>query len=861
MSPPDGDGLGYYWTPTPSTMFVTVVDPTVPPDPPIIDTATAGNGSGSVDFAAPGNNGGAAIDNYRATCTSSNSGAAGIQIGGSSPLIVTGLTSGKLYTCTAAAHNMYGWSIESSASNSFTPSAPTVPNSPLIGTATAGNGSCNVDFSAPGSNGGAVIDNYRATCTSGNGGASSTQMGIIWPLNVAGLTNDKLYSCTAAAHNSVGWSLESTASNNFTPSANIGPHFTQQGPKLAGVDAAGTANQGSAVAVSADGNTAIVTGPNDRNNLGAAWVYTRSVDVWTQQDVKLQVNDAVGTPCLGTSVALSADGNTSIIGGYCDDSNLGAAWVFTRSNGVWTQQGAKLVGTGWNQVTNAIQQGMSVALSADGNTAIVGGPGDSNAVGAAWVYTRSGGVWTQQGAKLVGSGVVVSAYQGISVALNADGNTAIVGGRTDNTGAGAAWIWTRSSGVWTQQGAKLVGTNAVGKAYQGTSVALSGDGNTAFVGGPSDNSYVGASWVFTRNAGTWSQQGTKLVGTGAQGIAVQGTVALSSDGNTAIVGGYYDNSQAGAVWVFKRKGGVWTQQGTKLVGSGAVGAAHQGSAVAVSGDGNTVIVGGSADNYQAGAAWVYVQTGNTYNVTYNDNTSSGGSVPVDGNSYANSATVTVLGNTGSLVKSGGYSFAGWNTMADGSGTSYVGGATFAMGSSNITLYAQWTVSLTVSIHGAGGGSINSIPAGIACISGSLSGCSTTFFGTPSVSLTAKPDWKSLFSGWNGDCTGTGACSVLMNTIRLVSVTFSPNLQAKLMPPATLYTSMQDAYNAAAAINGTTINAQVYTFQENLQLNLPISIALHGGVDSGYLTTIGMTTLNGRLTISQGTLNVTNLTIE
>jgi hypothetical protein len=66
-----------------------------------------------------------------------------------------------------------------------------------------------------------------------------------------------------------------------------------------------------------------------------------------------------------------------------------------------SQQGPKLVGTG---ASGAAQQGASVVLFADGNTAIVGGPADSNGQGAAWVYTRSGGVWTQQGNKLVGTG-------------------------------------------------------------------------------------------------------------------------------------------------------------------------------------------------------------------------------------------------------------------------------------------------------------------------------------------------------------------------------------------------------------------------------------------------------------------------
>jgi uncharacterized protein (TIGR03437 family) len=163
--------------------------------------------------------------------------------------------------------------------------------------------------------------------------------------------------------------------------------------------------------------------------------------------------------------------------------------------------------------------------------------------------------------------------------------------------------------VWGQQGGKLVGTGEVGIALQGHSVALSGDGNTAIVGGPGDDS-AGAAWVYARSGGVWSQQGGKLVGTGAAGNAQQGSsVALSTDGNTAIVGGYNDNGIVGAAWVYTRSGGVWSQQGSKLVGTGAVGIALQGSSVALSGDGSTAIVGGAWDNNNAGAAWVFVIPG------------------------------------------------------------------------------------------------------------------------------------------------------------------------------------------------------------------------------------------------------------
>jgi hypothetical protein len=227
--------------------------------------------------------------------------------------------------------------------------------------------------------------------------------------------------------------------------------------------------------------------------------------------------------------------------------------------------------------------------------------------GATWVFTRAGGVWTEQG-KLVGSGAAGNAQQGISVSLSADGNTALIGGNSDNAYFGATWVFNRSGGVWTQQGAKLVGSGVVANpdSNQGASVRLSADGNTALIGGLGDNFFAEATWVFTRNSGVWTQQGDKLVGTGAAGNAFQGySVALSADGNTAVIGGREDNGGAGAAWVFTRAGGVWTQQGSKLVGSGAVGNANQGWSVAIAGDSSTFMLGGLNDNAGAGAAWVF----------------------------------------------------------------------------------------------------------------------------------------------------------------------------------------------------------------------------------------------------------------
>ena len=398
---------------------------------------------------------------------------------------------------------------------------------------------------------------------------------------------------------------------------NGGGSWTQQGEKLVGTGAVGSASQGSSVSLSSDGNTLAVGGPYDNNYAGATWIFNRNTTTgsWTQQGFKLVGTGAATSMSYvfqGSSVSLSSDGNTLAVGGSYDNNYAGATWIFSRNgSGTWMQQGAKLVGTG---AVGRAYQGQSVSLSSDGSTLAVGGHGDNDGAGATWIFNRNTttGKWSQQGTKLVGTGAVGSAYQGQSVSLSLDGNRLAVGGRGDNDGAGATWIFNRNTatGSWTQ-GSKLVGIGAIGTSWQGTSVSLSSDGNTLAVGGYADNNYAGATWIFTRDdSGTWTQQGSKLVGTGAVGSAFQGqSVALSSDGNTLAVGGYSDNIYAGATWIFTRDttSGSWTQQGAKLVGTGAVGSAAQGSSVSLSSDGNTLAVGGPNDNSPAGATWIFTR--------------------------------------------------------------------------------------------------------------------------------------------------------------------------------------------------------------------------------------------------------------
>jgi hypothetical protein len=389
--------------------------------------------------------------------------------------------------------------------------------------------------------------------------------------------------------------------------------FVQQGPKLTRGGTVPPVQFGYSVALSADGNTALVGAPVANNGVGVTWVFTRSAGVWTQQGPELTGDAPTVGAQFGYSVALSADGNTALIGALGDNFFAGAAYVFTRSSGVWTQQGPKLTPSDPSERGDPTF-GSSAALSADGNTALIGGGNDNVGVGAAWVFTRSSGVWTQQGPKLTGSDATGPlGFFGGSVALSNSGNTALIGAPSDfnpteGTYPGAAWIFTRASGVWTQQGPKLRPDDETGSGGFGIGVALSSSGNTALIGGQEDNEGVGAAWVFRRSVGSWAQEGPKLTANDETGRGLFGSsVSLSASGDTALIAGPYDRNQRGSAWVFSRSSDAWTQQGPKLTPSDETLAPTFGASVALSAGATTALIGGPSDDVGLGAAWVFAR--------------------------------------------------------------------------------------------------------------------------------------------------------------------------------------------------------------------------------------------------------------
>ena len=375
--------------------------------------------------------------------------------------------------------------------------------------------------------------------------------------------------------------------------AAVGPcGFAAQSATLAASDGGSFNFFGSTVAI--DGDTAVAGAPwsdifapnGDLTAVdsGSAYVYVRSGNTWLQQ-TKLVASDEAGSRNFGYSVAISGD---TIVAGAREPfgSGTGSAYVFVRSGGVWTQQ-AKLTAS-----DGAVDEQFGWAVALSGDTVAIGAhqaaPGGA---GAAYVFIRSGGAWSQQ-AKLTASDSAASDAFGSSVALV--GNTALIGApKNDQSGsdAGAAYVFTRSGTVWSQQ-AKLGGTDTANADHFGNAVALSYD--TALVGAPQNNPAgvgdAGSAYVFTRSGISWSQQ-TKLTAADAATDRKFGS-SVALDGDKALIGSYF-SEPAGAAYAFTRSGAVWTQQAV-LFAFGA--AADAGYYYTVGVSGGRIVTGAFGSN-------------------------------------------------------------------------------------------------------------------------------------------------------------------------------------------------------------------------------------------------------------------------
>ena len=399
-------------------------------------------------------------------------------------------------------------------------------------------------------------------------------------------------------------------------------------------------NFGHAVAVSDDGDTVAVgawgedsdpaVGEADDSfpDSGAVYVFSRVADAW-QGPAYVKASNAATSDQFGYSVALSSDGLTLAVGAWNQESGEGAVYVFVRtslSDG-WIEEG-------YLKASNAQSGdlfGQAVALSDDGDTLVVGAPGEASAgsaagqgdntaagAGAVYIFTRSSGVWSQQD-YLKASNAASDDGFGTALSISAGGSVLAVAAPLEDDGAnsnnGAAYVFSYATATGWTEDAVLRASNAGSNDNFASSLALSGDGLTLAVGTPyedsdgvADNNNTldsGAVYVFSYSGG-WGEQAMIKPAVVEAGEQFGFSVALGEssgnflavgadmeDGGTIGVGGDpLQNSaiDSGAGFIFTRAAGVWTQY-TYLKASNTELGDGFGAAMAMNSDGLTLAIG------------------------------------------------------------------------------------------------------------------------------------------------------------------------------------------------------------------------------------------------------------------------------
>lgn len=364
--------------------------------------------------------------------------------------------------------------------------------------------------------------------------------------------------------------------------------------KLIASDAAANDWFGYSVATSGD---TVVVGAFQRDcaagsNCGAAYVFLLTFGEWTQL-AKLTASDAVANDSLGRSVSISGD--TIVVGANQKNSGRGAAYVFVKPGGGWSNmtQTAKLTAS---DAATGDQLGWSISNS--GDTVVVGAYLKNAETGAAYVFVKTGGGWSDmtQTAKMAASDAAFNDDFGFSVSISGD---AIVA-----NGKGVAYVFNKPGGGWINmtQTAKLTAPDGIG------SVSISGD--TVVTNGNE------SAYVFVKPGGGWSNMSPTAKLTASDGVGGdEFGHPVSISGDMIAVGAWQDNCAGGtfcgSAYAFEKPGSGWSNmtQTTKLTSSDGNGGDQLGASISIAG--NTVVVGayykecGGGGGFDCGAAYVF----------------------------------------------------------------------------------------------------------------------------------------------------------------------------------------------------------------------------------------------------------------
>lgn len=317
----------------------------------------------------------------------------------------------------------------------------------------------------------------------------------------------------------------------------LGAGLWRQQAKLVASDAITDDNFGDAVAI--EGSTALIAARDKDGLTGAVYVFERSGSRWTQQ-AELTAHGGAQADAFGWSLALSGD--TAVIGAIGANHLSGAVYVFVRSGGAWVQQ-AELTASDATQFAGF---GWSVAV--DGSTLVVGDP-NRNGSGVAYVFTRRQGVWTQQAELTDPQNTTFDSF-GFSVAATT--STIVVGAQGTRNNTGAVYVYTSSGTTWTRQATLTASDGAPSDSF-GAALAITG--TTLIAGAIGKNRETGAAYVFERIGVTWMQQAEltatdgRLLAQFGDAVAIDGPILVIAAATKRMnTGAVYVFRRFGAAW-------------------------------------------------------------------------------------------------------------------------------------------------------------------------------------------------------------------------------------------------------------------------------------------------------------------------
>ncbi len=538
--------------------------------------------------------------------------------------------------------------------------------------------------------------------------------------------------------------------------------------ELTSQDATASEKFGAAVAISGDGTTAAVGSPGAFVNgvkCGVVQIFVKQPDRSWARQARIVPNELYENAQFGTSMAFSSNGNRLIVGE--PGAGRASSWLRTGTN--WSRTATWIKGLGF---------GTSVDISSAGDRLVVGAPltngfGGGPEHGRAYVYDRDlAGDWIEKDE--LGSDDLYSYRRfGESVAINGTGTEIAIGAPGANaTISTVRFFEPVISTFWTEESV-LVFT-AFGTGRVGASIDMGQGGTTLAAGAPGTTSGTGALVPLTKGSFSWTSNlvsPTTYPGSAA-GDELGKSVATSSNGSLLLAGAPGANSSRGAVHAYTQSGSTWNEAALTVSPDNITGDQF-GSAVALSNDGNTAIVGAPGADRDSttdlGAAYVFQRT--AYNVNVNVN--GAGSVTSSPTGVNCGATCSASFSQGAYVvltatAEYGHRFAGWTGACSGTGT--CGLPMF----SNKTVTATFepaAASINVQKKGLGSGTVTSNPAGINC--GPT--CFSTFEYGRSVALQAQPSDGSIFIGWGGACADASSdsiCFLEANKAHQVTATFA-----------------------------------------------------------------------------------------